>query len=87
VWVRFSGLSLVYPLVAVPLAGLIALWEVHRRISGPLLELEVDTEETTIRKVGEKSVLLNLPLTDRILWLCITLAIALLLLVHLIKRI
>ena len=89
-WVRFSGLSLIYPLVLVPLAGFIALGEVHRRISGPRLDLEVDTEEAIIqkamiRKMTEKSVFLNLPLFDRILWLCITLGIVVLLLAYLIR--
>lgn len=89
-WVRFSGLSLTYPLVVLPLAGLFAMWKVHRRISGPRLEFEADTEQAMIykamiRKMTEKSLLYNLPLADRILWICITLGIVFLLLAQLIR--
>ena len=88
-WVRFTGFSLIYPLVSLPLIGIVVLWKVHRRISGPRLELEHDTEKAIIYKEiirsMDKSVLLNLPLADRILWLCLTLGIVVLLLFHVIR--
>ena len=50
-WIRFSGRSLLYPVAAVVLAGVIGLWFVHRYYSGPTLE--DDDEEALVRKMME----------------------------------
>ena len=49
-WIRFSGRSLLYPVAAAILAGVIGLWFMHRRYSGPTLD---DAEEAIIRKMME----------------------------------
>jgi hypothetical protein len=67
-WVRFTGRSLIYPVVAVVLFGVFGLWTVHRRISGP--QWEDDPEEAIIRQMMEESES-NVTWVDRVTWLCI----------------
>src|SRR5260370_33195476 len=50
-WIRFCGRSLLYPMAAVVLVVVIALWAMHRRFAGP--SLEDDVEDAIIRKMME----------------------------------
>lgn len=75
-WVRFTGRSLLYPFVALVLLGAISLWFVHRRISGS--QWEDDIEEALIRKMMEEFES-NITWADRVMWLCVAVALVLLL--------
>lgn len=74
--VRFTGRSLLYPVVALVLVGVISLWAVHRRISGP--RWEDDIEEALIRKMTEESES-KATRVDRVTWLCIAVGVVVLL--------
>ena len=75
-WARFSSRSLLYPTVAVALFGLFTLLAIHRRISGP--QLEDDIEEELIKKFIE-DVESSLAWHDRVIWICFACGSALLL--------
>jgi hypothetical protein len=66
-WARFSSRSLLYPTVAVSLFGLFTLLAIHRRISGP--QLEDDIEEEVIKKFIE-DVDSSLTWQDKVIWIC-----------------
>jgi hypothetical protein len=80
-WVRFTGRSLMYPVAMLVLLGVISLWFVHRRISGP--QWEDDLEEALIQKMMEEFES-KATWVDRAMWLSI--AIGLLLLLVLLLR-
>ena len=75
-WIRFSGRSLLYPMLALCLLGIFSLLAIHRRISGP--QLEDDVEEAIIRKMME-DVDRNVTWVDRVTWLSIAVGVVLLL--------
>jgi hypothetical protein len=75
-WIRFSGLSLLYPMAVVVLVGVISLWAMHRGIAGP--SLEDDVEEAVIRKMMEDPAF-NLTWAERFTWLWIIIGVVLLL--------
>jgi hypothetical protein len=75
-WIHFTGRSLLYPVAALVLLGVISLWFIHRRISGP--QWDDDLEEALIRKMMEEFES-NLTLADRIMWFCIVVGLMLLL--------
>ena len=75
-WIRFSGSSLLYPMAAVVLVGVISLWAMHRKFAGP--NLEDDVEELIIRKMMEDPAF-NLTWVERVTWICIIVGTVLLL--------
>ena len=75
-WIRFTGRSLLYPVAALVLLGVISLWFIHRRISGP--QWDDDVEEALIRKMMEESES-NLTWAHRVMWFCIVVGLVLLL--------
>ena len=75
-WVRFTGRSLLYPAVALVLLGVIGLWFIHRRISGP--QWEDDLEEVLIQKMMDEFES-NITWVDRVMWLCAAVGLVLLL--------
>lgn len=75
-WIRFTGRSLLYPVAALVLLGVISLWFIHRRISGP--QWDDDVEEALIRKMMEEFES-KLSWADRVMWFCIVLGLVLLL--------
>jgi hypothetical protein len=80
-WVRFTGRSLMYPVASLVLLGVISLWFVHRRISGP--QWDDDLEEALIQKMMEEFES-KATWVDRAMWFSI--AIGLLLLLILLLR-
>lgn len=74
-WIRLSDRSLLYPMVVGVLLGVVSLWTVHSRVSGPMPE---DAEEAILRKIIEESES-NLTWSDRVTWLCITVSVVILL--------
>jgi hypothetical protein len=75
-WARFSSRSLLYPTVAVASFGLFSLIAIHRRISGPQLEDEIEAE---LVKQFIEDVDSNLMWKDRVIWICFACGSALLL--------
>jgi hypothetical protein len=80
-WVRFTGRSLIYPVVALFLFGVVSLWAIHRRIPGP--QWKDDPEDAVIQQMMEEFEF-NTTWVDRVTWLCFAIA-ALLLLVILLR--
>jgi hypothetical protein len=80
-WVRFSGRSLIYPLVSLGLIGAISLWTIHYRISGP--HFEDDAEEKTLQEMMEE--IEPLPWVNRVLLLWIIVGIVALFVVQVIR--
>ena len=72
-WVRFSGLSLIYPLFSLALIGVIILAVAHHRISGP--HPDDDVREAMARRIWEE--IGPLSWVDRVMWLCITVGVLL----------
>lgn len=72
-WVRHSGLSLIYPLLSLALIGVIILAVAHHRISGP--HPEDGVEEAVVRRMIEG--IEPLPWVDRVIWLCIAVGVSL----------
>jgi hypothetical protein len=75
-WVRLTGRSLMYPVVALVLLGVVSLWATHRRISGP--KWEDDPEDAIIRGMVADFES-NVTWADRITWFCIAVGLVLLL--------
>jgi hypothetical protein len=64
-WARFSGRSLIYPMIALVLLGVLLLDTMHRRISGP----RWDVEEELIKDLLEDADC-SFAWKDRVTWLC-----------------
>lgn len=64
------------PVAALVLLGVISLWFIHRRISGP--QWDDDVEEALIRKMMEEFES-NLTWADRVMWFCVVVGLVLLL--------
>lgn len=79
-WIRFSGGSLLYPMVALVLVGEIGLWVMHRRYAGP--GLGDDVQEAIIREMMEDHAF-NLTWVEKLEYLCIIFGTLLLLILWL----
>jgi hypothetical protein len=77
-WIRFSGLSLLYSTAALILVGAISLNLLHRRFAGP--RLEDDAEEAMIREMMEDPAF-NLTWVEKVTLLCSIVGVALLLII------
>jgi hypothetical protein len=77
-WIRFSGLSLLYSTAALILVGAISLNLLHRRFAGP--RLEDDAEEAIIREKMEDPAF-NLTWVEKVTLLCSIVGVALLLII------
>jgi hypothetical protein len=68
-WVKLSHFSLIYPTIALVVLGVTTVQLVHRSVSGPLLE--DDVEEALIEAFIE-NMDSNFTWKDRVIWLCFT---------------
>lgn len=66
-WARFSGRSLVYPMVALGFLGTLILATIHRKISGPRWDGDIEDE---VLKEFIAEVESNVTWKDRVTWLC-----------------
>jgi len=65
-WARFSGRSLVYPMVALGFLGILILTTIHRKISGPRWDGDIEDE---VLKEFIAEVDSNVTWKDRVTWL------------------
>jgi hypothetical protein len=75
VWIALSRRSLIYPVATLVIAGPVIVQVIHRRISGP--QYEDDVEEQVIRQMIEEMAS-KITWVDRVTWLCFAVALALL---------
>jgi len=75
VWITFSHLSLIYPVAALVIVAGLAVEMIHRKISGPQPEDEI--EEALIRNLIQEMDS-NITWVNRVTWLCFTVAVVLL---------
>jgi hypothetical protein len=66
-WARFSGRSLVYPMVVFGFVVILILQTVHRKISGPRWDGDIEDE---VLKAFIADVDSNVTWKDRVTWLC-----------------
>jgi hypothetical protein len=66
-WARFSGRSLLYPIAALGLAGTIVLWKIHREMSGPRWDGDIDDEmlEKVLAEMDS-----DITWKQRVTWIC-----------------
>jgi hypothetical protein len=75
-WARFSDRSLIYPMIALGFLGILILATIHRKISGPRWDGDIEDE---VLKELIADVDSNVTWKDRITWLCFAGAATLLL--------
>jgi hypothetical protein len=75
VWITASGRSLIYAVAAVVILGGVAVELIHRKISGP--QPDDDIEKEQIRNFIEEMDS-NFTWVDRVTWLCITVGVVML---------
>jgi hypothetical protein len=66
-WARFSDRSLIYPMVGLGFLGIIVLHEIHRKLSGPQWDGEIE-DEVLEEFIGHVDC--NVTWKDRATWLC-----------------
>jgi hypothetical protein len=66
-WARFSGRSLIYPMIALGFLGILILATIHRKISGPRWDGDIEEE---VFKEFITHVDSNVTWKDRVTWLC-----------------
>jgi hypothetical protein len=75
VWMKLSGRSLIYPVAALVILGGVTVEVIHRKISGP--QPDDDIEEEQLRNfIGEMDA--NITWVDRVTWLCIAVGVVML---------
>jgi hypothetical protein len=80
-WARFSDRSLIYPMAALGFLGILILATIHRKVSGPRWDGDIEDE---LLKEFIADVDSNVTWKDRVTWLCLAGA-AILLLILLIR--
>jgi hypothetical protein len=75
-WTRFSSRSLIYPMITLGFLGILVLHEIHRKVSGPRWDGEIEDEvlKELIARVDS-----NVPWKDRVTWFCFAGSVILLL--------
>jgi hypothetical protein len=66
-WARFSTRSLIYPMIALGFLGILVLATIHRKISGPRWDGDIEDEALKEFIVDVDS---NVTWKDRVTWLC-----------------
>jgi len=66
-WARFSDRSLIYPMVALGFLGILILATIHRKVSGPRWDGDIEDE---VLKEFIADVESNVTWKDRVTWLC-----------------
>jgi len=77
-WARFSDRSLIYPTIALGFLGILVLDTIHRKISGPRWDGDIEDE---LLKEFIAEVDSNITWKDRVTWLCFAGAAILLLII------
>jgi len=77
-WARFSDRSLIYPMIALGFLGTLVLDNIHRKISGPRWDGDIEDE---LLKEFITEVDSNVTWKDRVTWLCFAGAATLLLII------